>query len=390
LGAPATAAHGASATEQAIIALLPYRLGEGQAPDGFIAFAQSATSNVALAFSLPAEQRDAALASLRDGGRIAGLEQQFEPAGAAAPIIRYGVSLYASAEQALTALGAATMPDVAAAPAPFAAPRLGDSVLALSSPGAPDASAGPAVLLAWTRGRLLFAILAAGRVDDAQDTLEAQVVAFAQAADDQASTVAAVLPAAPEARDGDAAAQLALANAFESRQLTGDAAPPAFDFGGSYIWSNEQLVLDAAAPEETAQTITQDWRRLTGEVAYFIATDGSRAVLSSVYEGFGDEAGASLALQTPTLGAGSDDAIVPLLPPVTLGEEMIAYRADVAWPQGETRRAYTLRWRQGRVLLGVSVNLPRGSAMPPYLARLAQQLDAMYSADPVPLDAPAQ
>jgi len=48
------------------------------------------------------------------------------------------------------------------------------------------------------------------------------------------------------------------------------------------------------------------------------------------------------------------------------------------------RLSYTLRWRRGSLLLGVSVNVPAGTPAPPYLETLAEALDAVYAANPLP------
>lgn len=370
-----------SSPEQALLSLLPYRLEDAAIPAGFAAFGQTAATNVALAFTYADDQRVAALRYLAGTGRITGIEQHFQRDDGSAPLVRLTIALYGDASAAAQVVRAAGLPVGSDTPAAFNVPQLGDGVRAFAGtrPSDDGASTLTDALVVWSRGRLLLTVDARG--EDLVDRDAA--AAFAQAADANAAGQSAALPAAPSDLLTEDLGRLDMAQRLAERQIAADAAPSGFSTGGSYVWSNEQLVLDSVFPGQTATAIAFDWRRITGEVEYFQLNDGSRTVLSSVYASFGDPAGAAAALRGHVLGVDGGSAVVELTSPMQLGEEISAYQAVLVWPGGEVRLSYTIRWRRGSLLLGVSANVPSGTSMPSYLVDVAQQLDDTYAANPV-------
>jgi len=179
---------------------------------------------------------------------------------------------------------------------------------------------------------------------------------------------------------GDDDRQLAVAAAVEAAQLPAAAAPSPFQRGGEYLWSNEQIVLDARRPEVTAQLLSSEWLRVVATAQYFTTSDASRAVLTSAIAVFGDAAGAQQAVEEIALGPTARQAVLPLAPPLHLGEETLAYKSVLIWPRGEIRDSYTVQWRRNNAVLSVTVNLPPTKETPPYLEAVAAALDSAFEA----------
>jgi len=353
--------------------LLPYRLGTDALPAGFEVYEETATSNAALAFGAAPADRDTTLAALQSAGRITGLQQTFVPTvHADSSIARLLLSLYTDADAAAAAVSQ-TEP-TGEGPADTLDPAaLGSGARLLHQPASPST---PELFVAvWSEGPLQFAVTLQGP-DAGADLAIAFARAAQQRAADAGGIAGATMPIAPR---NDAQA-LMVGDDLEQAQLPAGAAPAAFSRGGAYLWSNEQLVLDARQPEAIAHLIVAEWGRIAASAQYFTSTDSTRTLLTTAIAAFVDAFGAQRAVEDESLTAATRQAVLPLDPPVQLGDETIAYRATVRWPRAELRESYTIQWRHSAVVLSVTVNVPAGSPQPAYLAGVAGALDAAYLA----------
>ncbi len=363
--------------------LLPYRLATEELPPGFELYDETATSNAALAFGVAPESRDATLAALRAAGRVTGLQQTFVPASRSdRTVARLLLSLYTDAAAAGLAVSQ-TEPSAGGAAEDLDASALGAGARLLHQPA--TASSPELYVAVWSAGPLQFAVSVEGSGASAD-----LATAFALVAQQHAAGAGGVADVTtPIPLRGDAQA-LAVAGALEQAQLPATAVPAAFGDNGAYLWSNEQLVLDARQPEAIAHLIVAEWGRVAAAARYFTTADASRSLLTAAIAAFVDPFGAQRAVEDESLTAATRQAVLPLDPPVQLGEETIAYRATVRWPRAELRESYTMQWRHGAVVLSVTANLPAGSRQPAYLADVAAALDAAYLAAGQPESGGAQ
>jgi hypothetical protein len=359
-------------SEQALIALLPYRLPAAAAPAGYLQQDEVASTNAAIAFGAAGTDRNATLERLVDGGRITGLQQTFTPAaGSADPPVDILIGLYANAGASAAAVAVTAAPGVSRPAENLTAPALGDGARALKSEADEDGSS--VFLITWSRGPLFFAVSLRGT-----DSIPDSGTAFAQALDANAAAAGAFGPVAPY-RQPDERTELNWGSALDAAQLPAAAVPARLIRSGAYLWSNEQVVLDSRQPASSAERLSGDQQRITGEVEYF-TDDRSRVVLSSVYTVFVDAAGAQGAVREDPLVSGVRQAVVPLSAPVQLGEEMVAFESVLRWPLGELRESYTLQWRHGALLLAIIVNQPAGQPVPSFLGDVATALEQAYAA----------
>ncbi|HEY7294326.1 MAG TPA: hypothetical protein VH916_04750 [Dehalococcoidia bacterium] len=360
-------------SEQDLLTLLPYRLSNDELPAGFQVYEETATPNAALAFGAATGDREATLAALQAARRITGLQQTFvPPARSDGSVARLLLSLYSDAAGAAAAVNQ-TEPAGAGAVEALDASALGDGARLLhqlATSSSPELFAA-----AWSSGPLQFVVTVQG--PDASAELAASFALAAQqyaaAAGDPADDATPIAPR-------DDATVLALGEALEQGQLPATAVPSAFSPGGAYLWSNEQLVLDARQPPAIAHLIVAEWGRVAASAQYFTSGDSTRTLLTTAIVGFVDAVGAQRAVEDESLTAATRQAVLPLAPPVQLGDETIAYRATVRWPRAELRESYTIQWRHGAAALSVTVNAPAGSGQPAYLAGVAAALDAAYLA----------
>lgn len=357
-------------SEQDLLVLLPYRLASDELPAGFEVYEETATPNAALAFGAPPAVREATLAALQGAGRITGLQQTFVPtARGNGTVARFLLSLYSDENAAAAAVGQTEPPGDSPAEA-LDASALGDGARLLHQAASPST---PELFVAvWGVGPLQMAVTVQGP-DAGVDLVTSFALTVQQHAAEDGG-IAGSLPIAPR-NDGPA---LHAGEDLEQAQLPDAAAPAGFDRGGSYLWSNEQLVLDARQPEAIAHLIVAEWGRVAASAQYFTSSDASRTLLTTALAVFVDPFGAQRAVEDVSLTAATRQAVLPLNPPVQLGEETIAYRATVRWPRAELRESYTIQWRHGAVALSITVNVPAGSPQPAYLAAVAAALDAAY------------
>jgi hypothetical protein len=367
LATPHVSAFG---TETALLALLPYRLPAERAPAGWTEQEQRASTNAALAFSAPAAERLATARGLAEKGRVIGLQQTFmPPAGAGLPAVTLLVDLYRNPVSA-SAIVATVVPPGGAGEAELLLPPGVNGARAVRV--ALRDGTGSGYVIAWSRGPLCFVVTFATPEPSALEVGEH----FAAAADDHALAIGAMSAAAVYAPSDDSD-ELARATALDAVQLPETVVPSRFRRAGAYLWTNEQVVLDARDPILAAQAVVADEERITADVEFF-ADEGTRSVLSSVYTVFGDAAGAQSALQQSPLGSAGRQAIISLAPPADLGEEVVAFEAIVRWPQGDLRESYTVQWRHGNLLLAIVVNQAAGQGMPAFLGAAVSALDQTY------------
>lgn len=374
--APIAAAPGQTAiSEQDLLVLLPYRLATDELPAGFELYDDAATSNAALAFGAAPESRDATLAALRASGRVTGLQQTFVPTSRGdSTVVRLLLSLYTDADSAAAAVNQV-------APSSDGAGAVVDLDASALAPGArllhlPAAGSTPDIYIAvWSIGPLQFAITVTGTAGSADLATVFALVAQQHAA--AAGGIAGMTAPIPQRDDAQA---LAVAAALEQAQLPAGAVPAAFGDAGAYLWSNEQLVLDARQPDTIAHLIVDEWGRVSAAAKYFTTSDSGRTLLTTAIAAFVDPFGAQRGVEDESLTAATRQAVLPLVPPAQLGDETIAYRATVRWPRAELRESYTVQWRHGAVALSVTVNVPAGGAQPAYLGEVAAVLDAAYLA----------
>jgi hypothetical protein len=363
--------------ENALLMLLPYRLPAAEIPAGYGEYGDSAGTNPALAFVYSADQRRPALQQFLEGGRITGIQQAFSPRFSGPPaIVRLALGLYTDPASAATGVTAITPPDGASVE-DLDPPALGDGARFLHVQATDSGGVVTDIFtLAWSRGPLFLGVTLQSQSGDGGQTIAQR---FAQAEDAHAAEVgAATAPPAPSTLREDGW-RLAVTGALDQAQLPQDAVPASFQRTGSYVWANEQIVLDAGDPAEAVRRVTTYWKRLTGEVEYFTAQDGSRAVLSGIYNVFADAGGAHNGLRDIALAPEERQSVVPLIPPLQLGDETIAYHAVVQWLDGAMRDSYTIEWRRGSVVLMVVANLPQSqAAMPDYLPDAARSLDHQF------------
>jgi hypothetical protein len=364
---PAPRLH-ASASDAETLGLLPYTVGEGDLPSGWTIYSTTASTNVAVAFAA-GDAASGTLLALESAGRVAGLQQTFNPPrGSHSTSISLVAELYRDGDAALVALrsldagGSATVvPDFWAAALPGA--------WAQHTVSAGDSGAVQSYIVAWSNGALLTGVAAIGPTVDTQALLSIAAAAYARTNDPPSGTVDA---------DGDAD-DLAVVEAMDAAQLPASAAPAGFDRAGAYVWSDAQLALDARAPGDAAADVIDGWGRRTGEAEYFVARDGSRTTLTTGYALFHDAAGASAALHDLSLYSVSRQAALLEAPPVQLGDDTVALRTVVLWPGGELRDGYVLTWQHGDLLLSVTVIEPEKASPPAYLAAVAGAFEAAYA-----------
>lgn len=363
--------------------LLPYRLATEELPAGFEVYDEAATSNAALAFGAAPEDRDATLAALRAAGRVTGLQQTFVPTSRSdRTVARLLLSLYTDAAAAGLAVSQ-TEPSAGGAAEDLDTSALGAGARLLHQPA--TYSAPELYVAVWAVGPLQFAVTL-----DGPDGSAELATAFALAVQQHAAGAGGITETvAPIPLRGDAQA-LAVAEALEQAQPAANAVPAAFGRAGAYLWSNEQLVLDARQPDVIAHLIVAEWGRVAASAQYFTTGDATRTLLTTAITAFVDPFGAQRAVEDESLTTATRQAVLPLDPPVQLGEETIAYRATVRWPRAELRESYTMQWRHGAVVLSVTVNAPAGSRQPAYLANVAAALDDAYLAAGQPESGGAQ
>ncbi len=364
--------------EQALLTLIQYRLAASDLPGGYIPQDETASTNAAIAFAQPAEQRTPVLRQLAASGRITGFQQLF--AGRQAdklPAVAYLVALYRDVGSAAATV-LASLPGGPTDPTDsFAEPTLGDVARALhSSVRTSDGSSVDRFIVTWSRGQVVLAV----SVDGPPDTTGNMALRLAQAADAHAAAGGAF---SSDAVAPDETTELALAIGLDGDQLPTGSVPEGFTRSGSYLWSNEQIELQSCLPQKEAGRLTEDLARVTGEVEYFVS-NRTASVISSGYSVFYDAAGAQMALIDDPLNSCVRQAIVPLSPPVQLGEETVAFESVLIWPQGD-RESYTLQWRHGQLVLSIVVNQPSGRPRPAYLGDLAKSLDNAYLSNPLPV-----
>ena len=144
-------------SEQALLALLPYRLPADAAPAGYLQQDETASTNAAIAFGAAEEDRAGTLQRLVGAGRITGLQQTFAPAaGSTDPSVALLIGLYRDAGAAAAAVATTVPPAESGAAEDLIAPSLGDGARALKR-RAEDGSS-TTFLIAWSRGPLFFAV----------------------------------------------------------------------------------------------------------------------------------------------------------------------------------------------------------------------------------------
>ncbi|MHB8575464.1 MAG: hypothetical protein ACYDCQ_09040 [Dehalococcoidia bacterium] len=368
-----------SGTEPETLLLLRYRLAASDLPEGFSISAETATPNAALAFGAGADLSVPLLQRLVGAGRVTGIQQTLVPdSSAAGAPVSLSLALFKDAGSAAAVAMVTDPPGANGDTEVLPPPDLGDGARAARADlTQTDGSVIRSSVIAWSRGPLFLAVSAAADPASNLSDLVVQIAGIADAHAAATGDVSSEIPSLVLRNDG---VQLALAQALDRGQLPLDAAPAGYSRSGRYLYSNDQVILDARAPAIVARQLRDDWRRQVGEVEYFATADSTRSVLSSLTAVFEDSKGASGAMAQLLPSSASQQAVLPLSPAIQLGDETGETRTTLLWPGAELRDAYTLQWRHGRVLLSVIVNLPSGQPAPDFLSNVAAALDGAYLA----------
>jgi hypothetical protein len=365
--------------EKTLLSLLALRLPSSEVPHSYVLFDESASTNAALAYAEPQAAREATLIALQSTGRVSGIQQTFISQTASDnTIVRVLVSYFRSAAAARDATEAVVQPADTSVLSSVPPTGLGDRAHAFRA--ATDEADGTPneYVVAWSTGAVQLAVTAEGESANFDLAFD-----FSLAAQAHAVRVGPPVLSDVDLLARDEQQQLRLAAALDADRINTSVLPPPFARAGSYLWSNEQLVVDARQPDEVAGLIASKWGRLGAVAQYFTAADSSRAVVTTALIAHADSTGASAAVGDVSLAPRARQAVLPLDPPATLGDQTTFFKAVVLWPRAEVRDSYVLQWRRGSVELSVTVNLPPGLPFPDYALNAATALDQSYSAAPV-------
>jgi hypothetical protein len=390
-GGPAAAQTSAQppSAEEAVLALLPYRLTPADLPQGF-SIQDTATdtpSSEAVQGSQSSDDAAATLHDLQSAGFVVDVRQTIMP-NLDTPLVVYSfeVDLYTSARLASAALSDDLAPPRGtgiAADNPPMSERLGDESGALHVTVVRQNSDNAEFeQIVWRRGRLVFQALL--QTFDATESLD-QALPLAEAADRHAAAQTPppanptrTLPAA-----GDEATRLQAILALVRRLPAGSDAPLGCLNAGTVLINNADLVAEADDPQAAYNRLANEWHRVVAVERQYLTAQGNDGDQINVqYALSADAAGSAAYLADPELPAGSSVQAYALQ--AALGDAGRLYDVRYTAADGVPHEAWLAVWTHATVALSVSGDGPQGEFSAAQVSAFAGRVDARYEQGGVP------
>jgi hypothetical protein len=373
-------------SEEAVLALLPYKLGPQDGLSGYLpsptVTAHGAASSALSVTAFPSER----LRALLQAGYIVGFAQTLEPVSqpnAASSDAGYlEVNLFDTTGDAGAAATGQSLPPVNNAvdsyqPITHSA-ALGEANagwhVTENLPGRPSRAR---FAIRWQRGPIVFVLetqpMPLGEEQQADvETLATAIDAAEQTRPPLSLGSPTVTPPATEAQRLQAALQL------KPFPFAASATPTGFEAETPYYLDAVGFLAAAADPRTELGLTDSTWKVIISERQAFTSQQTSGVTLLATATICADRQ--SAIANASYLSSAPDVTSTQVTAPVSLGDSTYAYRYTVPAQAGNPLEAQEIYWTHGAVVLSARMFGPPGTTSMDQVVALARQIDARYQA----------
>jgi len=396
--------------EEAIIALLPYRLTAQDRLPGYAAgdaFSPETAVTSALVRSSPAER----LAAYQNAGFVVRRSQRLVPAAPPAAIPGangvFHTLLFADQPSAATYADGRALPPTSIGDLdsqPFALGAGGGGVKPTTvtrriydfQPVALGAALGDAsaawretetqlgqptqvyYLLRWQLGQLVFELVSAPQPLGQERQADAESAASAIDRIERSRPAlslapATVTPPATEAQRLQAAIRLAPFFVL---------APEGYGLTDAYFSHPTSVVELDPDPAAALHRVDEQWKMVMSAHQHFTSSLDDRVALGAIATLCADAPGALTDMADELVDPGWTSTRID--PPVQLGDATMAFRDAGPNADGSAEQDISIDWTHGALLLHVGMSGPAGGSSMDQLAAFARQVEARFQANPLP------